>query len=90
MIALKDGILTLEGGPCTFSTHERFLVAKSGLPFRLFGKLELLRLRGWQIFFVRLSRLRPLQEVQLKIGGELNLSLELLLAHIEVLAESLK
>ena len=88
MLALIDGRLTLEGGPCTFSTHERFLVAKSGLHFRLFGKLE--RLHGWQIVFVHLSRLRPLQEVELKIDGELNLSLELLLAHIEVLAESLK
>ena len=90
MLALIDRRLTLEGGPCTFSTHERFLVAKSRQPFRLFGKLELLRLRGWQIVFVRLSRLRPLQEVQLKIGGVHNLSLEILLAHIEVLAESLK
>jgi hypothetical protein len=63
VLALIDGRLTLEGGPCTFSTHERFLVAKSGLPFRLFGEPELLRLGGWQIVFVRLRRLRPLQEV---------------------------
>ena len=88
MLALIDGRLILEGGPFTLSTKERFLVPKSGLLFRLFGKLE--RLHGWQIVFVHLSRLRPLQEVELKIDGELNLSLELLLAHIEVLAESLK
>ena len=90
MLALIDGRLTLEGGPCTFSTHERFLVTKSGLPFRLFGELELLRLGGWQIVFVHSCRLRPLQEVLLKIGGVQNLSLELLLVHIEVLQESLK
>jgi acetolactate synthase regulatory subunit len=71
-------------------------VAKSRLPFRLFGKLELLRLlrllrlRGWQIVFVHSCRLRPLEEVQLKIGVVQNLSLELLLVHIEVLQESLK